>query len=436
MSSFGGTVKFVVTHVASTGDLAKPGGMGQSSTIFEIYVNDTFINYAIEGIAFSFSSQGVTFNNVTIDDLGIPYEYDDTITIQFSPDTITTAIPTTGVDFIYGILGCEGCVATQTADPTVIVSDIKNQPVLTFTSGNVKIFKGLGQWYTNLLRYNFIDSDVSLSSLAYREWKVNLIHRLGALIRPDSLNIQLSQGVVPLTGYKLYLKRSTGTQSLWISALRIQVVQLGTKTLAPNGLYVPVGAGSDWVFRVEIYTNDNPSIEYKVLDTTGPFTDFTALGGTNCQIQWNRYTNYNSTATTTMPLQITGIQNVLNFVYGYVNQLEENGFYVTTTDQPLIDSQTGRNIDWQLEVEKFINALYIGTSAGNGTILNPFMNKLYLQTPNGLLGRFNETKFIDSYSSQACYDVTGAVIPLNNLKIIRTDSEAIIYPSTPIFFKI
>lgn len=436
-SEFGSVVSFAVSHVASTGQSGDLGGMGPSSTVFTVAVDGEVIDYVYEGVPFSFSygsgDNTVEFTDIIVEDFGIPFELGDTINIDFTPDTITTEIPEADTDFVYGILGCEGCVADATPDPSAIVIDIQHQPTFEFIPGQMKVFKGVGQWFTNLLRFSYIDTGVSTAALAYRNWDINLVHRLGALVRPDSLIIDTTSGIVPPTGYSMLLKRSEKTRDIWISGLRVQVVQMGSKVLSPNGLFVPKTDAADWIFRLEVYNPYHPQIEYDVLDTSGPFTTFYALNKSSTERVWKRYSNSTGTATTTMPLQVIGLQNLLDIIYGYVDQLEEGGFKINADKTANIDSATGRNIDWQLEVEKFIDTLYQGVNAGTGIVLNPFMDKLFLDTPIGLMSRYSDSKFLDPISTQACYDVIGSVIPVANLNVIRTDPNTITRSSTPIF---
>jgi len=434
---FGSVVSFKVTHTASTGQVGDLGAMGPSATVFDVTVDGNHIAYVFEGVPFTFAygsgDETVTFTNIIVEDFGIPFEMGDTINIDFTPDTVTTEIPDVGTDFVYGILGCEGCVADATPDPTAIVTDIQHQPTFEFIAGQVKVFKGVGQWFTNLLRYSYIDTGVSTAALAYRGWNINLVHRLGALIRPDSLVINTASGEVPSTGFEMLLKRSEKTESMWISGLRVQLVQMGTKVLNPTGLYVPKTDAADWIFRIEVYNPYHPLIEYNVLDNSGPFTTFYALNKNSTERVWKRYTTSTGTTTSTMPMQVTGLQNTLDIIYGYVDQLEEQGFKINAARSAVIDQDTGRNIDWQLEVEKFIDTIYQGVNAGTGIILNPFMDKLFLDTPNGLMSRYTDSKFLDPVSTQACYDVIGAVIPVSKLSVIRTDPNTITHSTTPIF---
>lgn len=430
-SSFSGNVEFRVTHVANSNDLAAndPG-----ATVFSVYLDGVHQMDVLEGQEFSFASGGVTFTDVTIEDFGIPFNLGDSFKVSFRENQITETIITEGTDFVYGILGCQGCAADLTPDPFEIIEEIEFPPVYTFTPANVKVLNGVGQWFTNLLRFTSIDETSSLPILAFRDWEMKLVHRFGALIRPDSLSVEGPLGKIPDTGYNVLLKKAYQSEDFWISGLRIQRVGVGIDNATNQyGRLIPATDGHDWVFRIENYNSAHPIADIDVLDTSGDYVTFYALNKARCPVEWKRYTSKTATSTVTLPVQITGIQNVLNFVFGYVSQLEENNFKINETDMPLTDALTGRNIDWQLEVEKFIDTLYSGIETNEAIILNPFMDKLFLQTPEGLLSKFDDAKFLDPSTTQACYDVTGAVIPVRELSVVRRDDQSIVYSKTPIF---
>lgn len=413
-------VQFEVTHCAD------------NLTVFHLKINDTLVGMITEGISFTTPTvNGVTFSNVVIDDLGIPFELGEKFVINFyddivDPNYIAPVIPNLE-------LGCEGCVVDGT--PTIInnVPMIRVNATYSHLPATSKKFKGTGQWFTNLLRYSYIDTDVSQAALAYRGWELKLAHRVGSLIRQDSLNIETILGNLPPTSYSVILKRSINTESKWISALRIQLVQMGSRIRNAENLYIPSTDASDWIFRVEVYNPQYPFAEYYVLDTAGSSMTFNALSKRSTELAWKRYTDKVSLQTATMPSTITGLQNVINFVYGYVDRLNDLGWTINEDDTPITDEETGRNLDWQLEVEKLVDRVYSGISAGEGHILNPFIKKLVLQTPIGLMSRFTESNFIDSYSTQAAFDVIGTVIPISQLTVIRTDDNAIVNSTTPIF---
>jgi hypothetical protein len=433
VQAFGGTITFKVSHVASSGQVSPAGSFGPSATVFSVLVNDHLAGYVVEGEPFSFTAEGVTFTDVTIDDLGIPFELGDTLMVTIEKDTVTTSIPTTGTDFVYGLLGCVGCVADATPDPTMIVDVVRHDATFSFSASKVKVFKGLGQLFTNLLRHNYLDTTSSEAVVAYRGWDIKLVHRVGALLRPDTVSIKGTTGLIPSTAYTTLIKKTRGLTSAWISGLRVSLLTIGTNKLNGAGRFVPVGTADDWVFQVETYNSSHPYIDVNVVDTTGPYTTFDALDKKNTEETWYHYESSGNTARVTTPITVTGLQNVVNLIYSYTSQLEEEHFSSGALGTALIDAETGRVINWQLEIEKMIDTMYQGIDAGTAVILNPFMDKLTLETPIGLMGRYSSSKFLDAYSSQAAYDATGTVIPVKNLSVIRTDERTVTYSKTPIF---
>lgn len=416
----GGRVAFEVTHCAD------------NLTVFSVFINGNLIGLVNEGSTFDLPlTDGIDFTNVKIDDLGIPFEYGEKLIIDFSDDIID---PNYVAPIIPALeLGCEGCVADGTPDPVSVVPMVQVVPVFSHVPATTKIFKGIGQWFTNLLRYSYTDTELSKASTAYRGWELKLAYRVGALLRQDSLLINTALGDLPTTAYNVILKRSTNTESKWISALRIQVVEMGSKVLGPDGLYLPVGDASDWKFRIETYNPQHPLIEYYVLDTAGDFQTFYALSKAHTPLEWKRFTGRLSLQEMTMPVTVTGLQNVLNIVFGYTDRLMDLGWKEDENTVPAVDAETGRNINWQLEIEVLVDRVYQGIFTGAGHIMNPFMSSLHLQTPIGLMSRYTDTNFVDVYSTQALYDVIGALIPINQLTVIRTDEQAITYSATPIY---
>jgi hypothetical protein len=400
--------------------------------------NVTFFYVKVDGATVNLVQEGATFNvikdaankvlNLKIDDLGIPFSVGDTFKITFHddiPDPL--APPPTPL-----ALGCEGCVAPgSAAGPSTPMVQV--QPTFEFFPATAKQLVGLGQLFTNLLRYNSIDTDVSGVSDAFRGWQLRLMHRFGALMRPDSLIIKTTLGQLPTTSYSILLKRAEQVNPRWISGIRVQLLDMGTRVLNANGAFIPKTDGSDWVFRLEGYNSFNPTIERYALNTAGDYETFYALNKAHSQLEWRRYTQRTALVTDVLPLTVTGIQNVLNIVYGYVDRLEELGFRVNQADLIITDEETGRNLDWQLEVEKFIDRVYSGMSAGEGHIFNPFYKALYVETNVGILSRFTEPAFLEAYAQQAAYDVIGETIPLRQLQVIRTDDRTIVYSNTPMY---
>lgn len=410
----GGVLRFEVSHVAN------------NATFIYVIVNETLIGMVEEGEIFSFTHDGIDVVNGKIDDLGIAFRLGDTFQFTFFDDIVDPGYVPPVVSDI-----CEGCTVEGEEQVTATIPMVQVPFQSTFIPANAKKLIGLGQWFTNLLRFSYIDTEYSIAANLFRAWDVRLAHRFGSLIKQDSLKINSSLGLLPTTAYDIVVKRSTNIGSTWVSGIRVQLVEMGERVLNKFGLYVPKADASDWQFRIEVYNSQNPVIDYYVLDTAGPYQTFKAVSGENTELEWRKYTNRLSLVEKyTMPKIIVGLQNTIDILFGYIARIEELGFIA---DNTIIDEETGRSIDWQLEVEKLIDKIYVGTSAGDGHILNPFTSKIRINTPVGILSRFASNNFNDIYITQAAYDVTGSVIPIDNLEIIRTDDYTTVTSEIPMF---
>jgi hypothetical protein len=301
-----------------------------------------------------------------------------------------------------------------------------------FTPAKTQKFLGLGQLFTNLLRHSYIDTDQSEATNAYRNWEVRLAHRLGALIRNDTIKIGTTFGILPSTAYNVVLKKREHVEGKWISAIRVQLVQSGTMA-AHNGYVVPYEDGADWVFRVETYNPAHPIMEYYDLDTSAEYQTFNALQGESTDREWKHFSINGEVRSVTTPFTVTGVQNLINVLYGYIHRLDDLGFRFNHGESIITDSETGRNLDWQLEIEKLVDRIYRNFAPGEGHILNPFMHSIWLDTPSGLQSQYTESAFIDVSTAQAVFDVVGSAIPVSKLDVVRLDDHTVTYSSVPIF---
>lgn len=301
-----------------------------------------------------------------------------------------------------------------------------------FEPAATKIQIGLGQWFAQLLKFNGFSLTQSKNINMFRNWEVNLGYRFGAFMNSDTLQLSSDAFDIPLGVCKLLTKVSPYADSSWINAIRIQLVQLGSTTLK-DGVYCPALAGADWTFRIETYFNQHPEISYYELDNTGDFITFNALDKRKSTDTWKNYSGIKGVKTVTTPFLITGIQNVVDFLFGYTKFLSDQGWEVNSSATPDIDAETGRMITWQLEIEKFIDAVYNSMSPGDGHIVNPFLQKLWFKAPRGLVSKFETVNFLDVDASQFVFDMIGAVIPVNDLKIVREEDTTYILSDTPIF---
>lgn len=406
-------VKFVVSHVEN------------NFVFFYAYIDGVLKGIVEEGIPFTLVDGVVDFRDVSLLSLGIPFVIGDTYQFTFKKISTTTEAEEIDSD------ECGCAVESETLNST---TSNQIQRFDKFIPAKSATLIGVGQWFTNLLRYSYLDTDVSGAANAFRGWDVRLSHRIGALIRNDTLVVKTDAlGILPNTAYDPIIKCSTSTDSKWISALRIQLIKAGTKKLTSRGTYIPDGDGSDWVFRIETYNNEHPTLEYYLLDTASSFTTFNALKGDHTKAEWRRYQSHVSLTTRITPFTVTGIQNVINVIFGYIDRLEELGWLINQSEHVVTDAETGRNLDWQLEVEKFVNSCYSGLAPGQAHLLNPFIHALWLDTPIGLMSKYSSSNFIDVNSAQAVYDVLGAAVPISRLKILRSDEHTVTYSDIPIF---
>lgn len=85
---------------------------------------------------------------------------------------------------------------------------------------------------------------------------------------------------------------------------------------------------------------------------------FTALGGQNSPNSWKHYEIDLSTIRTfTSPYTITGMQDFINLIDGYATYIQQAGFGINISNE-YQDPQTGQQVGWQNELERFIDWAY------------------------------------------------------------------------------
>ena len=399
-----------------------------NDTFFDIYVDDVLVAYMQEdAITNTFIAEGVRFDAIEILSRGKPFNVGDTFVISMFDDIVDPSfVP---LDDMTG--ECVGCVADGSLVSTIPMVSVDSK--LEFIPSAANTVLGLGQVFTNLIRMNYVDQVNSPTIRAYREWELKLVHRLGALIRDDTLTIDTSQGRLSETAYEVILKKSPNVDDLWITGLRVQLVEKGAALTNKYGYRIPSNDASDWKFRIETYNTQNPVIEKYRLDTSSDFQTFSALSKVTTDREWRRYTEHTAIEEIALPLTVTGLQNVLDFLYGYITRLEDRGWRVHAFEESTIDAETSRSLDWQLEVEKLVDRVYKGMDLGEGHVLNPFMEFMNLKTPHGLMATYSDRTFIDMFSAQGAYDIVGNLIPVPQLNVIRTDDQTVTYSQTPLF---
>lgn len=311
---------------------------------------------------------------------------------------------------------------------------------ITFVPATVEKFAGINQFYTNLLRYNSIDTYTTFNSKAFRSWTTQLAHRVNGFLRTDNLSIFTNLSELYGTSAEALIKINPLVKSIWLEALRIELIATGQQRYDSLGAIIPANSGEDWQFRIETYNTRRPEISYFDLDTSGEYVTFYALNKEKTDQEWRSYSEILvsptyplGVITRTTPFTITGVQNVINFLTGYFMYLEQQGWRFNNQDKPVIDQTTGRSISWQLEMEKFISDVWSGIQVGDASILNPFTEKVWVDTPTGLLSTFESKAFIDINAVPGVYDLANSVISTTDLTVIRKDQLTTISSNVPMF---
>lgn len=365
-------------------------GLG-GKQLFSIKRNDKIIAVAIEGEIASIKDNLYELNFL-IEDSGIPFNIGDTFLINVENNNIS-------YNFI--------------------------------PSKNHKI-QGFGQIFTQALRNISIDNNNSYAINAFRNWEVNMGYRASGLVATDDLKIRTDAETLSTNSFSLLFKKNKLSQTFWIQALRIQLVKTNKFTEDVNGLIYPVETGDDWTFRVEGFNPRHLDITYYDMVLSETMT-FNALSKENTDIEWLQPLTKIKTINTQLPLEIRGIQNVINFLFGYKNYLEDSGWEFNKRDKFNIDAETGRKRSFQLEIEKFVDSCFGGIKIGQGHIVNPFMDKIWLKHDKGLLSTFDDNSLFDISGHPGIYDVNGTRINAADIKAIRTNQISEVSSDVPMF---
>lgn len=323
-----------------------------------------------------------------------------------------------------------------------------DQNSVTLTQNLIQKVLGLNQTYTHLMKYNNYDIVNSFNNTFLRKWNIKYGYRFDSIVRSEDVKISSETFDIPNALRTIHLKVNPRVSNFWIHALRIQVVRAGNSVPATNAQeftnssgtqvgilgIVPAGDASDWEFRIENYNAREPFIDVFTYDTspTGKYATYTPLNTPKFRT-WKKYSVVTGVKTISLPKIVTGLQNMLDIVQGYVDKLEYDGWRFNLGYEPNIDAEINRTITWHSEIEKLISYIYTSINEGEGHILNPFNANLWFQTPYGLLSKFETSKFVDFDSSQVACDIYGNAITVDNLRVLRNEDIAQVTSVIPMF---
>jgi hypothetical protein len=350
---------------------------------YEVAGNQRYQNFTVRnsaGVIIGYAREGATVNlsgltGLRIEDFGQPFHKGDKFT--FTPTTITFA------------------------------------PALRH------IFHGFGQTFTHALRQVAIDTTGSYAIDAYRNWDVDMGYRAGGLVSTDDLVVYTDSDSLTTSSYDLIVKKNSFTRDLWIYGLRISITIIGDNVLTDDGLVHPATDAADWTFRIENYNPLHTSVDYYNVDPAGTFETFNVLDQRTTDTVWKQYTQNTGVLTADFPLTITGAQNVVNFLFGYTQKLLVDGWRFALDLETNTDAETNRLRTWQLEIEKFLNTLYLGVEVEQGIVVSPFTEQLWIQQDSGLLSEFSDAGLFDINIHPAVFDLGGRKMRSDEIYAIR-----------------
>lgn len=297
--------------------------------------------------------------------------------------------------------------------------------------------EGINQLYVQYSRTFGDDLAVSVNKSLFSNWTAKLGYRFGGFVNTDSLSATANSNAIVNAALNVYLKENKFYNSSWLNALRVQLVQRGT-TERVNGYDVPVigpggTPGEDWVFRVDNFNPARPAISWYVADPSGSYQDFVALDGKRTLFPWKHYTTPQTVVTHNAPFLITGIQNVVNFIFGYADLRTAEGWSVNDQERPVIDDSTGRPVGYQLLVEQFIAQQFSGATAGSAFLFNPFSRKVWYNTPRGVVSDLFEVIGLEQETISTLLDAQQKHIEKKKVRVFRQDDITEIVFDQPAF---
>lgn len=293
-------------------------------------------------------------------------------------------------------------------------------------NNEVYVVPGLNQWYTNYNRYNSLDNKISDFREMWVGWDPTLMYQFGSMVETKSFEIATRSFDLTDQDYNIVLKRSPGLHDYWIDSLRISTSKFGPRRIG-------IDDASDWTFIVDVPTDVGRTVKYYDVQTTERST-FLALGGVNTSEIWKHYyVDKDTVLETTFPKQIVGMQNVINFIDGYTSYAENQGFIFNDSTVSEVDQDTGRLVNWQTEIERFIDLMYRlravqydPTQPYTDTPtfeLNPLRNNIWFNNDKGIIANIQTGPNQDIFTEQTIYDQYGRPLSNDKLHVFREDKK-------------
>jgi hypothetical protein len=299
--------------------------------------------------------------------------------------------------------------------------------VITLTHGypSFSTSSGLGQLLIHAYRRQAIDVQLTQALARLTLWEPRLTYRFGALVDSSALKLKVGDEPVTAANVKVLLDEVKHKSSQWYSALKVTLYRRGATERAGNIMVPALAAasgrrGDDWVFRVDVLNKQGPGIEWYNYAVPIELETFIALGGKNTIDEWVRPTNPTTISVSKGPFAVTGIQNLIAFLFGYADRQAQLGFVAGGVDEPILDQASGKKADWQFLIEQLVDKQFTGVNEGSSAILNPFVRELSFKAEKGVVSSFADI-IQDESLTPMLLSSSGSRIPAGKFRIFRQD---------------
>ncbi len=301
----------------------------------------------------------------------------------------------------------------------------------SFIKKPIKLINGISQWLINFLRYNSIDLKTSAVNAILRGWEVNIGHRFGGLVNSENIQVKSDYHIIPDENVSIILKHNERIKDFWIDTIDIDLIKSGTGVLKRN-TFVPANNGEDWTYQIKLLNNKNQFIKYYEFDTNGSYSMISSDNVLATGESWKKYHTKTQVVEKLTPFTVNSMQEVINIIYGYAEYCIDQGWTLNNAEYDLnTDKFAGTIIDWDTEIQRFINAQYIGTTAGDGVFINPFKNRVWFKNEEGIVSNFALSSSYDPVYSPAIFDVNGNPINTSDFRVYRSDTITEIHSDVP-----
>ena len=281
---------------------------------------------------------------------------------------------------------------------------------------------GLAQTFAQLLKYKSIHYPTTSDYAAFKNWDIDLGYGFTTLVNTDSVDLKIDSGYLsPSEDFTIALKKTVDVHRFPFTAFYCQLVEKGSYNIDQHGNEYPLKAASDWIFKIDGFNSEDNTITVKTFNfDSDRYHMFYPLDGVSCKDQYVEYYEISGEQTYTLPILISGAQNVVNFVLGYAAKLTENGFKFNNSENSLDDATSGKMNGWRTEVEKMLDQLWKTTRAGDGFVFNPFKGNLFFTHETGMLSSLVQD---DKNSSKLAYvaDIAGKRITEKYMRVFRNE---------------